>query len=105
MIRVSPPYTLTHAEWLKKKNNLIALAKVVFNSVHRDIFPETETINPNRYRDGVDEIFHLELGPKDVRCLITRTEGVRKKKKVYEFCYHHHGFCPYQRLMLKRKVL
>lgn len=102
---VSPVYTLNVDEWNTKKNYLVSLGKAVTKSIHTDKEPEAALVNPERYKEGVNEVFHLDLGPKAVHCLIMRTEGVRKKKPVYEFCYHHRGYCPHTKLVLKRKVL
>ena len=105
MSRRSLKYTLTKEEAERKRLHLFSLAKAVAESPHRDISPECYVVKPERYQEGIDEIFHLDLGPKAVHCLVTRTEGIRKKKKVYEFCYHWRGCCRCTKLMLKRKTL
>lgn len=101
----SQVYNLTADEAAKKKRYLISLGNFVTASTQTDTVADISTLPSERYRDNVDEVFHMDLGEKAVHCLVTRTEGIRKKKKVYEFCYHHRGKCPYIKLMLKRKTL
>jgi hypothetical protein len=104
-LKISQVYELTAKEAEKKKLYLISLGKFVTASTQTDTIADTKVLPKESYREGVNEVFHMDLGPKAVHCLVTRTIGVRKKKLTYEFCYHHRGACPHLRLMLKRKVL
>ena len=104
-MKISQVYTLTAEEAAKKKLYLISLGNFVTKSTQTDTIADIMTLPSERYRDGVEEVFHVDLGPKAIHCLVTRIEGVRKKKKIYEFCYHHRGCCPHLKLMLKRKTL
>jgi hypothetical protein len=104
-LKISQVYELTAEEAKKKKQYLISLGDFVTQSTQTDTIADVQTLSNVRYREGIDEVFHLDLGPKAVHCLVTRIVGIRKKKKVYEFCYHHRGCCPHLKLMLKRKTL
>ena len=104
-MKISQVYTLTAEEAAKKKRYLISLGKLVTASTQTDTIADTRELPKESYKDNVEEVFHLDLGPKNIHCLVTLIEGIRKKKKVYEFCYHHRGNCPHIKLMLKRKTL
>jgi hypothetical protein len=104
-MKISQVYTLTAVEAAKKKDYLVSLGNFVTASTQVDTIADARVLPKERYRDMVEEVFHLDLGPKAIHCLTIRIEGVRKKKKVYEFCYHHRGCCPHIKLMLKRKTL
>lgn len=104
-MKISQVYTLTAEEAAKKKRYLISLGNFVTASTQVDTIADIRVLPKERYRDNVEEVFHLDLGPKNLHCLVIRTEGIRKKKRVYEFCYHHRGNCPHIKLMLKRKTL
>jgi hypothetical protein len=101
----SQVYNLSADEATKKKLYLTSLGNFVTASTQTNTIADMSVLPREQYRDNVDEVFHLDLGPKAIHCLVTRIEGVRKKKKVYEFCYHHRGKCPHIKLMLKRKTL
>jgi len=98
-------YELKKVEWEKKKLSLISLAKFICNSTQTEDMPECCVEPKERYRNMVEEVFHMDNGPKKVSCVVHRLEGVRKKKSVYEFQYHHRGKCPHMRPQLMRKIL
>ena len=103
-MKISQVYELNERDYLKKKDYLISLGKFVTNSTQTETIADASVIPESRHRDMVVEILHLDLGPKAVHCLIKKLEGVRKRKAIYEFCYHYRGFCPHTKpVALKRK--
>lgn len=91
-----------------KKQELVARAQAIASSPHSELVPDCLTIPAVRYRERVIEVFHLELGDKNIHCVAKVQTSIKKRNGVhkysYRFCYHHKGHCPHStKLKLKRK--
>jgi hypothetical protein len=104
-MRVSQIYELSEKEYNTKKQYLISLGNFVTKSTQTETIAKIEILPEIKYKKGVIEVFHLNLGPTAIHCLMKKSVGIRKKKYVYQFCYHHETCCPHIKLMLKRKTL